>query len=88
MDPEELMRLDALAKMLVVGLPVVAVVTYHKRLDRLTIDVWSQVAPATKRLPQKRTWSVKPAEHPDLHRYVRERITEFLSTTGPWFFKP
>lgn len=81
-DEEERSRLDALAKMLLVGLPISAVVSYHKGLDKLVLDVWSQVGPHSTTVPQKRTFSVKAAECPDRDMFVRERVGGFIDATG------
>jgi hypothetical protein len=87
LDLEAVGRLDALAKMLVVGFPIVAVATYHARRDRLTVDVWSQVDPHGPRTPQMRSASVKVSACPDLDGYVRHVVGDFLTATGPWYYK-
>jgi hypothetical protein len=87
LDTADVGRLDALAKMLVVGFPICAVVTYLPRRDRLTVDVWSQIDPQSPRAPQMRSGSVRAADCEDLDGYVRKSIGDFLSETGPWFYK-
>jgi hypothetical protein len=87
LDNETLGRLDALAKMLVVGFPIVAVVTYHSRRDRLMVDIWSQIDPHGPRTPQMRSCSVALDECPDPDAYVRQVIGDFLTDTGPWYYQ-
>lgn len=85
LDAETVGRLDALAKMLVVTFPIVAVVTYHRPRDRLTIDIWSQVDAHGPRTPQMRTISVRATACEDFDAHVRSVIGEFIKDTGPWY---
>jgi hypothetical protein len=87
LDSETISRLDALAKMLVVGFPIVTVVTYHGRRDRLTVDVWSQIDPHGPRIPQMRSSSTQASTCEDLDGHVRQVICDFLKDTGPWFYR-
>jgi hypothetical protein len=70
-------HLDSLAKSLLAGRRVAAVVTFSAK-HGLVLDAWT-LDSAT---PQKRSW-VLPASAPkiDLERYVRVRLTEFLKAT-------
>jgi hypothetical protein len=86
-DNDSVGRLDALAKMLVVGLPIVTVVTYHSRRDRLMVDIWSQIDPHGPRTPQMRSFSVAIDDCADLDGYVRQVVGDFLRDTGPWYYK-
>jgi hypothetical protein len=60
-DSKAVGRLDALAKMLVVGFPICAIVTHLARRDPLTVDVWSQIDPYSLRAPQMRSSFVRAA---------------------------
>jgi hypothetical protein len=87
LDSDTVSRLDALAKMLVVGFPIMPVVTYHRLKDRLTIDIWSQVDPNSPRTPQMRSSSTAAATCEDLDQFVRSAVADFLKETGPWFYR-
>jgi hypothetical protein len=91
-DDEVVARLDALAKSLIAGLPVAAVVTCS-RTHGLTLDAWTMVPPGTaaqthsSQLPQKRSWSIRydqvAAAHADaLEHFVKAHVAEFLKATA------
>jgi hypothetical protein len=91
-DDEIVARLDALAKSLISGLPVAAVVTCS-RTQGLTLDAWTMVPPGTaaqsqsSQLPQKRSWSIRydqiaAADADVLERFVKVHLAEFLKATA------
>jgi hypothetical protein len=73
--------------MLVVGLPLMVVVSYHRTRDRLIVDIWSQIDPRGPRAPEIRSSSTRASTCDDLDGYVRTCVGDFLKETGPWFYK-
>jgi hypothetical protein len=71
MDQQELVRLDSLAKALVVGRPIFAAVGYDDRTARLSLHLRAASA--------SRECSPTLMDHADLQEYVRRQVAEFVS---------
>lgn len=71
MDTQELVRLDNLAKSLVVGRPIFAAVGYDERTARLSLHLRASSS--------ARDCSPTLMDHADLQEYVRRQVTEFVA---------
>jgi hypothetical protein len=71
METQELVRLDNLAKSLVIGRPIFAAVGYDERTARLSVHLRSSLG--------SRDCSPSLMDHDNLQEYVRRQVADFVA---------